>query len=242
MAGVVLGFVSVSTVFPEGATCRTVIWTCAMGMAISSTCVNSVLLSKAYVAHNQSTALLCLGILFIISQPSFIYVVVFHTTSLNMPDSGCIVVYPDYYPWMRLALDLPANTVFSIAFLMVAVRQYRIFGSEMWARLSEDGMVYLIASAVSAIFTVCVGVFQWAGNYSEWFFVFDWYFTSFLLIRQQERLQNTLAQGNRPQTHIQNANLNDIATAVTIPGYNYGAVSAAHNPTDSAVSSRDSTV
>ncbi|KAI9598053.1 hypothetical protein BDF19DRAFT_433349 [Syncephalis fuscata] len=195
-AGVILGVVSLLTVIvPIGITCRMVIWICALGMVISSLCVDTILLNKAY-------------------KFSFIYIVVRHTVSRQSPADGCFVEYPFYYPWQRLALDLPVNAIFSISFLIVIIEQYKKFGSNAWAQISEDGLLFLAAAAFSNIATALIGVFHVLGT-----------FQNGCLLSIVKRARNILAMGNRPRTFIQNANLNAIQTdksSLYHPQYQWG--------------------
>jgi hypothetical protein len=150
-----------------------VIWICALGMVISSLCVDTVLLNKAYKVHNRSRLILVAGIGLSLCQFSFIYVVVHHSVTRQPLTDGCLIDYPLYYPWQRLFLDLPVNIIFSISFLMVIVEQYRRFGLNAWAQLSEEGLIFMSLTSLSSIGAALIGALHGLGDYSDWIFVFD---------------------------------------------------------------------
>jgi hypothetical protein len=180
--GVIYTLVTLSsTLFTSGASCRQVLWLAGAGIVISSMCVNTALLQKAYIVHNRNKKLLAAGIIMIIPQPVIIYMVM-TSPAIPIPRTCCVLLYPTYMPWVKFALDAPMNVIFSIAFIAVVYRQYNLYGAEAWKRLAKDGiqtMGLIILCNFVCMFCVAMDVL---GVISELFFILDWVITSSLLI------------------------------------------------------------
>jgi hypothetical protein len=65
----------------------------------------------------------------IIPQPIIAYMGM-TSPALFVSGFSCITIYPNSLPWIKFALDVPINTVFSITFIMVVYRQYRRHGKK----------------------------------------------------------------------------------------------------------------
>ncbi|RKP08314.1 hypothetical protein THASP1DRAFT_23672 [Thamnocephalis sphaerospora] len=152
-AGVVYGIVIVAFVMPDGVSCRYLIWYAGIGLNLSTVCVGITLLQRAYLVHGRSKYLLMAGILLMLPQPITVYYA-FISPVIMMPAAGCISYYPPYLPWIRLAVDAPINILFSVAFITVVYRQYRLFGSAAWAHLVRNGIQTMCAIVLSNI--ICV--------------------------------------------------------------------------------------
>jgi hypothetical protein len=128
-----------SSIIPKGASCRVVLWTAGIGIVISSICVSIALLQQAYLAHGRNKKLLITGIIMIIPQPIVSYITMI-TPVIPIGGTGCVLLYPDSLPWIKFALDAPINTVFSVAFIIVVYRQYRLRGKKAWKHLTRTGI------------------------------------------------------------------------------------------------------
>jgi hypothetical protein len=102
--------------FCDGLSCRQLFWCAAVNIVISSICVSITLLQKAYLVHGRNKKLLIIGILMMIPQPIIAYIGM-TSPVISIPGSGCVVIYPNLLPWIKLAVEAPINIVFSIAFM-----------------------------------------------------------------------------------------------------------------------------
>ncbi|KAI8056556.1 hypothetical protein BDF22DRAFT_666868 [Syncephalis plumigaleata] len=191
--GVATQIVNLSTVFPNGATCRTCNWVYSTGITVSSICVSICLLLRAYVITNRSRLLLLVGILLMLPLPGTIWIFWVASLSQNSPDYACTSIFPWYLPWFRLGLDMSINSVFSIIFLRVIIQQYKKMGNGCWKKLQSDGIIYLCCVVLSNILCALIVAFKIIGGLSEMMFIYDWLITSSLLIRQHEGMRKAFS-------------------------------------------------
>ncbi|RKP07287.1 hypothetical protein THASP1DRAFT_30888 [Thamnocephalis sphaerospora] len=198
---------SIGADLPNGPSCRQVLWTAGFGMAFSPICVGVTLLQKAYLVHNRSKWLLTAGIVLLAPQPLITYYA-WKSPALMVNTGGCLVIYPSELPWIKLALDAPINITFSVAFILVVYRQYRLFGSAAWARLVRDGIRTMCLIVFSNLICMLCIVFEAAGLFSEAFFLIDWVVTSALLTHHLSARRSTQNLPHRPRTsHVLHGSL-----------------------------------
>ncbi|RKP06726.1 hypothetical protein THASP1DRAFT_31466 [Thamnocephalis sphaerospora] len=165
---------------PDGPLCRHVLWIAGAGIALSSICVGTTLLQKAYLVHNKNKWMLAIGIILLLPQPTVTYYTWISPAAM-VPSAGCLLLYPPELPWIKLALDAPINIIFSVAFIIVVYRQYHLFGSAAWARLVRDGIQTMCIIVLSNIVCMLCIAFEVANLFSEQFFTLDWVITAVLL-------------------------------------------------------------
>ncbi|RKP10275.1 hypothetical protein THASP1DRAFT_27959 [Thamnocephalis sphaerospora] len=180
-AGLASALSGTTDYLPHGTPCRVTLWVNGVGVAVSALCVGSTLLQKAYLAHQRNKWLLGIGIILLVPQPVFTYMV-WTSPGIMTPAGGCLSCYPSYLPWIKLAMDLPINLVFSTAFLTVVYRQYRMYGSKAWARLVRNGIQTMCLVVLSNLICMFGVAFKVVGVYSQFFFIVDWVITSLLLV------------------------------------------------------------
>ncbi|RKP09769.1 hypothetical protein THASP1DRAFT_22414 [Thamnocephalis sphaerospora] len=137
-------------ILPHGPSCRVVFWLGSLCITVSMVAANTLLLAKAYLAHQRNRWLLAAGaLLIVIPSPVNIWAICFCSHLVLTPDIGCLMVFPDYYPWLKFGLDAPLNIIFSVAFLLVVHRQYRKCGTDLWAQLGRDGLAVMLLVVAS---------------------------------------------------------------------------------------------
>jgi hypothetical protein len=211
--GLVYTLLSLISASFGGMSCRRLVWFATVGIAISAVCVGTALLERAYLAHSRNRWLLIGGILLILPQVTVIY---YGWTSPSLIVFGvdCIVIYPPRVPWIKVALDAPINILFSIAFISVVYRQYRIRGSKAWKHLLRNGiqtMCIIVISNLVCMFGAAIYAFN---NFSEFFFVLDWVITSLLLVHHCKQVQNMGAKRTSTQTPVKAVNLRPTNTSM----------------------------
>jgi hypothetical protein len=181
IVGLTMLFTFISVEFPFGSCCRELDWVGGACLTILPWCTSAVLLHKAYIVHNRNKWLLAIGIILLLPQ-AYTWYAFWTTPTIIHPSFGCLAVYSDSLPIIKMAIDAPINVIFSIIFIRVVYQQYRKFGSEAWARLAREGiqtMCMVVAVNVSCM--LCT-LFEIAGTFSIQFFVIDCIATSVLLV------------------------------------------------------------
>ncbi|KAI9591516.1 hypothetical protein BDF19DRAFT_454672 [Syncephalis fuscata] len=164
--------------------------------------------TQAILANQRSRTLLVAGIVLMLPQPFLIYVVWRLGSATMDPIAGCSAILPVYFPWLKFGLDVSLNIVFSAAFINVVYRHYRLFGSEAWKQLTEDGVRTMCLIILSNIVCLFIVTFKFIGNTSETWWIADWAITSVLLVNHTKDIRNGLAL-----THSGQTNHNTIASS-----------------------------
>ncbi|RKP06918.1 hypothetical protein THASP1DRAFT_21994 [Thamnocephalis sphaerospora] len=174
--------------FPGGPSCRHAVWIVGVGITISQLCVGATLLQKAYIVHHRNKRLLVLGITLLLPQPLIIYFV-WISPVIMAPPAGCLACYPHYFPWVKFAMDMPINILFSVAFISVVYRQYRQFGTAAWARLVRNGIRTMCLIVISNFVCMICAAFEVLSLLSQMFMLIDWIITSLLMIHHCENMR-----------------------------------------------------
>ncbi|KAI9594904.1 hypothetical protein BDF19DRAFT_465784 [Syncephalis fuscata] len=177
---------------PFGPSCHIVIWAAIIGMTISTMAINTLLLERAYLAHQRNRYLLIFGILLVVPAPVLIYRAWYDVLATFSPGTGCHGTYPPSFPAFRLLIDLPPNAVFSVAFLAVIYQQYRRFGDRCWKRLTHDGITTMLLVILSNLTCVIFNLSDILGDTKDVLFIVDWAITSSLVVENTYRMSTSL--------------------------------------------------
>jgi hypothetical protein len=197
LIGVAYTLLATTTIlFPSGPSCREVVWAASAGIVISSICISTALLQKAYIACERSKILLTVGTIMIIPQPIVTYLAMFSPV-VFVPGSSCTLLYPTYFPWIKFSLDAPINTVFSVVFIIIVYRQYQKHGAKAWKRLAHTGIQTIALIILCNLVCMFAVTFEVLGTISELFFLIDWAITASLLIRHCLAMASAVAASTR---------------------------------------------
>ncbi|KAI8048638.1 hypothetical protein BDF22DRAFT_701870 [Syncephalis plumigaleata] len=150
---------------------------------------NTLLLERAYLAHQRSRLVLTLGVVIILISPVFIAVSLMTLIPNFSHSAGCYIQYPSYYPYVRLAVDIPANIVFSISFIIVIYRQYKRYGDQCWKKLAREGVITMMLVIISSIICAIGNAVEVLGSASDILFIIDWVLISTLLVGSTYRIE-----------------------------------------------------
>jgi hypothetical protein len=179
--GLVHTIISLTSFIPNGVSCRVAIWTSSFAAVAASICVNLALLHKTYIANDYNKWLLLTGVIAILPQIILIYAAL-SSPVVPVPTLGCIILYPDFMPWLKLALDAPINIVFMVIFTMVVYQQYQKYRTKAWKRLVDSGIRTIGLVCVCDIFCMAMAGFKVFGAVSHAFFIVNWFLSSTLLV------------------------------------------------------------
>jgi hypothetical protein len=196
VVGLIFVITCVSTTLPHGPTCREILWVGGICLTISPWCVGAVLLQKAYLVHSRNRLLLVIGIILLLPQ---IYVgyALWTGPVIMEPSVGCLSLYPEHLPIVKILVDAPINVVFSIAFIVVVYQQYKEFGSEAWGRLTREGIQTMCMVVAANLLCMLCAAFEVFGVFSELLFILDCITTSVLLVRHCSTMLNRTSKYRR---------------------------------------------
>ncbi|KAI8050479.1 hypothetical protein BDF22DRAFT_695154 [Syncephalis plumigaleata] len=155
--------------------CRIIIWFFALLILLSSLCNSAIVLQKVYLVFVKSKLVLVMGIILVLPQ------IVLLPLSLRLSyvtmdiQGGCGAKFHYLMPIYWFATTIPINLLFSATFSVIAYKQYKKYGSDAWRRLTRKGiqtMCLVVACNISC--ATCI-VIQVAGDFSEMFFIVDWW-------------------------------------------------------------------
>ncbi|KAI9592215.1 hypothetical protein BDF19DRAFT_219721 [Syncephalis fuscata] len=118
--------------------CRILVW--IFGFSISFTMIGNslILLQKAHLVLCRQKWILYISIPVIITQLAFPFILIYYSFIILEKEVACAVYYPQFILWYWFVINVPINVLFSTIFCHVALKQYRLFGSEAWKRLVRD--------------------------------------------------------------------------------------------------------
>ncbi|RKP09867.1 hypothetical protein THASP1DRAFT_22353 [Thamnocephalis sphaerospora] len=181
VAGLLCAMTALATFHPDGPSCRVMVWTTTAAVRTGDLCVSIVLLQKAYLVTNRNRWLFVFIPLIVTAGPVLLYVS-WSSPAIVTAGSGCIFVYPEYFPWLRFGFHAPMNIMLTGIFLDVAFQHWRQFGSDCWRQLARDGIqVGLIMPLPNLVCTFAIAL-EVVGIYSIMVLLVDWCVSSFLLV------------------------------------------------------------
>ncbi|KAI9593055.1 hypothetical protein BDF19DRAFT_449319 [Syncephalis fuscata] len=188
-----------NAVLGGSATCRDIMLVILIGMVLVNPCNSLVLLQKIYLILSRPKWIIYVGILLITIQLSYI-TALFYSTFTFETKVGCVDYYPKIFVWCWLSVSMPGNILFSVLFSRIALKQYRIFGSDMWKRLARDGLQIMFMTVLCNMICSSVIAFRIGGNNAELCFIIDWVVITTLLAKHCEIMCKTSGESNRPKT------------------------------------------
>ncbi|RKP09869.1 hypothetical protein THASP1DRAFT_28355 [Thamnocephalis sphaerospora] len=179
--GLACVFFSTSASVSTGPNCRQTAWMTTTSERISDLCVATVLLQKAYLVTNRNRWLFLLIPVIAASAPIILYIS-WSAPTIMAIESGCIFVYPKYFPWLRFGLHAPMNIALTGIFFNAVYRQWKQFGSRAWEQLAKEGIQIGLLMLLSNFLCAFFIAFEVLGVYSIMFNLADWCICSFLLV------------------------------------------------------------
>lgn len=155
-------------------TCRHLIWLICFGISTANFVNSMVLLQKVYLILSRRKCVLYISILPMLSQFSYVFIMVFTSFVKIEPAVGCSIHYPYYTIWIWFSISLPLNLMFSVIFSYVVVRQYRQYGSSAWKHLARDGIQAMCSAALCNVICCTLVTTQIVGSLSDLLLVADW--------------------------------------------------------------------
>ncbi|KAI8055191.1 hypothetical protein BDF22DRAFT_675820 [Syncephalis plumigaleata] len=204
----------VAFIFPNGVSCRKLLWNAMIGYVISLECSNLLLLYKAYCVVQRKYLIVLFGVLITLFAPALIYTDLVGGLATIEPYIGCTIILPFYKPWLVFAARTPVDLFLSAVFIRVIHHQYRTFGSEAWGRLLRDGIQTACLVVICNVFCTIILLTQAFGGCTNFIYMFDWLATVTLLVNSSYYMKRALAMSNKPKTEFI-LNIADIATAQT---------------------------
>ncbi|RKP23088.1 hypothetical protein SYNPS1DRAFT_31212 [Syncephalis pseudoplumigaleata] len=154
--------------------CRHLVWLIFFGISTANFFNSTVLLQKVYLILNRETRVLYASTLPMLLQLSYVAIMISSSFITFKPDVGCSIHYPYYTIWIWLAISLPLNIMFSVAFCYVAIKQYRQYGSDAWKRLARDGIQAMCSAALCNVICCILVATQAIGSKSDMVLATDW--------------------------------------------------------------------
>ncbi|KAI9593034.1 hypothetical protein BDF19DRAFT_449260 [Syncephalis fuscata] len=200
ISGLILGILSTQTLSSFGLSCRVLCWYITLGIGTTLVCCSAIILQKAYLVLCRPRWVLIVGIICILPQAGY---PIMGTTVMRLTLAeyvGCVAFYSSVLPWYWSGSVLPINLLFSSIFSYVAYKQYKLFGSEAWKRLAQEG-IQTMASVVTCNILCGMFIFLEIGeSFSEFFFLIDWLVSTTILVRHCSNMRKIGRLSHRPRT------------------------------------------
>ncbi|KAI9592687.1 hypothetical protein BDF19DRAFT_450642 [Syncephalis fuscata] len=192
--------------------CRIMIWILTFNISFAMVGNGLILLQKVYLVLCRQKWILYISIPIMISQLAFPFLLIYLSFSTLEEKIACLVFYPQFILWYWFVINVPINVLFSAIFCYIALKQYRLFGSEAWKQLARDGIqTMLLATSCNIICSIFVIVYAHKVN-ADTFFVIDSVVVTTILINHCQKFGKTAKFNHRPKTD-NILNLSQIVTA-----------------------------
>ncbi|KAI8052849.1 hypothetical protein BDF22DRAFT_743526 [Syncephalis plumigaleata] len=174
-------FVNATLLLSEEMNCRKFTWYVIWAMTISTFLNGIIILHRGYLALRRQRWVIFAGSFLILPQIGFGFFAMIYAP-ISFDDAyGCVVGYSQSMSWCWFGITMPVNTLFSAIFCYVTYSQYLKFGSDAWKRLARNGIQRLCLVISFNIVCDIIITTKVIGNFSQFFFVFDWVTTSTIL-------------------------------------------------------------
>ncbi|KAI9594236.1 hypothetical protein BDF19DRAFT_445290 [Syncephalis fuscata] len=176
--------------------CRITIRLFQFNMGFIMVCNGLILLQKVYLALCRQKWILY------ISTPS-------------RRKSWLYDLLPSFFLWYWFAINVPINILFSIIFCHIALKQYRLFGSEAWKKLARDGIQTMFLVTLCSIICSIIVILLKDKINADTFFIIDYVVVTTILVNHFKNFGKNTKSAHRPKTNHM-LNLSQIATATSI--------------------------
>ncbi|KAI9596859.1 hypothetical protein BDF19DRAFT_324506 [Syncephalis fuscata] len=199
--------------------CRPLSWYILCAMNLSNVFNTIILLHKAYLALLRPYWVLISGFLFIALQLGYLISTIIISPFTIKEYIGCVFNYTKAQSYVWLATVFPVNTFFSAIFSYVAYKQYRNFGSDAWKRLAKDGIQTMCLVILCNLVCGTLIISEVLKKFAENLFVFDWVFTSTILVNHCENVSRTIESFTATNNRSKELNTTQMDMKETITTY-----------------------
>ncbi|KAI9596913.1 hypothetical protein BDF19DRAFT_437188 [Syncephalis fuscata] len=155
--------------------CRIMVWIILFNISFTMISNSLILLQKAYLVLCRQRWILYISTPFIMAQLFFAPIIIYYSFSTLEEKVGCIDYYPQPILWYWFLINVPINILFSYIFCHIALKQYRLFGSDAWKKLARDGIQAMtLATLCNTLFSI-FSIMPISKAYSDDFFIIAWW-------------------------------------------------------------------
>ncbi|RKP27048.1 hypothetical protein SYNPS1DRAFT_27288 [Syncephalis pseudoplumigaleata] len=187
--------------FPGGPSCRTLLFALSIALTLCSMAISIILLERAYLAHCRNRYLLVIGMLLILLESLLFYVLSWMTEAHIAPAYGCHAHFLYYVPVVHFLLTAPANTVLSVAFLIVVYRKYRRYGEKCWRLLVREGTVTMLLVLGSNFLCMICNAFRLFSGNTPILYVIECGLISTVIVESLRRLDTFMYRDDLHHQH-----------------------------------------
>ncbi|KAK9711160.1 hypothetical protein K7432_007994 [Basidiobolus ranarum] len=150
----------------------------------STTCIESILLLKAYYGSDRSKLIFSIGAVLQVARISVGAVNIFFTSSMVTPLRACEGKINMLTGMLVVIFELILNAYFSVIFLSSMYRQWKFVKTRLYAALLKDGTIYSLATAIVSITMIVLASLKVLGDNSPILFNISWAVASKLIVEQ----------------------------------------------------------
>ncbi|KAI9596909.1 hypothetical protein BDF19DRAFT_325675 [Syncephalis fuscata] len=210
--GTICNIMQILMLIGYGLNCRMLLWSAGNFISLGMIFNSLILLLKVHLVLYQKKWITYVGILLILPQIGYGFIVIYYCFFTLEAKLGCDVYYPPILLWYWIGVNTPINVFFSIIFCSIALKQYHLFGSDAWKELAQDGIQAICLALLTNLVCCIAIVSRFDDANRDVLFASDWMIVATILIRHCQNMGNENHSAYRPKTyHI--LHLSQIATA-----------------------------
>ncbi|KAI9598608.1 hypothetical protein BDF19DRAFT_182970 [Syncephalis fuscata] len=151
-SGIIASLMSIFMFLNFPTNCRIMIWVLTFSISLTMVGNSLILLQKVYLVLCRERWVLYISIPLISPQLAYAFIMIYCDFTTLEEKYGCVLYYPQFLLFYWLSVNLSINILFSAIFCHVALKQYRLFGSDAWKKLARNGIQTMSLAALCSIF------------------------------------------------------------------------------------------
>ncbi|KAK9764053.1 hypothetical protein K7432_008783 [Basidiobolus ranarum] len=184
MFGAITNIINVIFFFHFDLLCGPRIYLAATLNLCSTTCIETILLLKAFYGADRSKIIFAIGAVLQMVRVAVGITNIVFTSHMITPLLACEGTINMTTGMLVVISELILNAYFSIVFLSSMYRQWKFVKTRLYAALLKDGTIYSFATALTSIAMIILASFRVLGDNSPILFNVSWAVASKLIVEQ----------------------------------------------------------
>ncbi|KAI8052063.1 hypothetical protein BDF22DRAFT_744276 [Syncephalis plumigaleata] len=173
-SGVIMVAIYLLMLLMGNLTCRIAVWGIDVGISASILFNNLILLHKAYLVLMRRKWILYVGFSLALPQAVYPFIIIYNSFIRIESELGCTANYPPFILWYWVAINIPLNVLFSAIFCHTTYKQYHQYGSDIWKRLTREGIQTMCLALLCNIICIIIVISHVDGANMDLFYIIDW--------------------------------------------------------------------
>ncbi|KAK9718619.1 hypothetical protein K7432_005339 [Basidiobolus ranarum] len=189
--------------FQYSSMCGMRVYVAATMNLLSTTCIETILLIKAYYCSESSYTVLSYGVVLSLARFTIGAANILFTKTAITPLFTCVSVINPTTALGVVTIEIMLNIYLSVCFLFSVYKRWKFVKTKLYAALLKDGTIFSIATSITSVAIMVLVLLHALGENSSTLLNISWAVSSKLTVEQLLRTQN-LKKSGLPWVHAIN--------------------------------------